>query len=60
MKCMAAGRTIYTNIDLLVDSQWIKYFNLGKVYFFIDINIFRHLKLETALAKYTSKQFNKI
>ena len=34
----------------VVDAQLIKYFNLGDVYFFMNRNIFRHLKLEIALA----------
>ena len=31
------------------DAQLIQWFNIGDVYFFININIFRHLKLEIAL-----------
>ena len=34
----------------VVDAQLINYFNLGDVYFLINRNIFRHLKLEIALA----------
>ena len=34
----------------VVDAQLIKYFNLGDAYFFMNRNIFRHLKLEIALA----------
>ena len=34
----------------VVDAQLIKYFNLGDVYIFMNRNIFRHLKLEIALA----------
>ena len=34
----------------VVDAQIIKYINLGDVYFFINKNIFRHLKLEIAIA----------
>ena len=34
----------------VVDAQLIKYFKLGDVYFFMHRNLFRHLKLEIAVA----------
>ena len=34
----------------VVDAQLIKYFKLGDVYFFMNRNLFRHLKLEIAVA----------
>ena len=40
----------------MVHALLIQYFNIGDVYFSLSINIFRHLKLEIALAILASNE----